>query len=122
MRIFPSHCEVVNSDSARCVRLQKINLFSSMASQLASGNTELLAETHAVSAGLKSYVTARIIDAMETGRRAMGGHGFMHSAAVGQLYAANLPGATYEGDSTYRYWRNPRPRDTYATIALQTTS
>lgn len=74
-------------------------LFETMSQQLASGNTTLLAETHAVSAGLKSYVSSSIVDGTEVVRRAMGGHGFLDTAGVGRIFATNLPAVTYEGDN-----------------------
>ncbi|KAK4702625.1 acyl-CoA oxidase, partial [Phenoliferia sp. Uapishka_3] len=74
-------------------------LYTSMSQQLQRGDTTLLAETHAVSSGLKSYVTAHVIEGIETVRRAMGGHGFLDAAGVGKIYAQNLPSATYEGDN-----------------------
>lgn len=69
-----------------------------MAAQLVDGNTTLLAETHAVSSGLKSYVSSAVVDGAEVVRRAMGGHGFMDAAGVGRIYATNLPAVTYEGE------------------------
>ncbi|GAA6059945.1 hypothetical protein JCM10212_003085 [Sporobolomyces blumeae] len=75
------------------------NLYSSMSSQLASGNTTLLAETHAVSSGLKTYVSSNVVEGIETVRRAMGGHGFLAASGVGRIYASELPSATYEGDN-----------------------
>ncbi|GAA5876874.1 hypothetical protein JCM1840_002687 [Sporobolomyces johnsonii] len=75
------------------------NLYHSMSSQLSSGNTTLLAETHAVSSGLKTYVSTTVIEGIETVRRAMGGHGFLAASGVGKIFAAELPSATYEGDN-----------------------
>ncbi|GAA5881626.1 hypothetical protein JCM16303_005516 [Sporobolomyces ruberrimus] len=75
------------------------NLYESMSSQLSSGNTTLLAETHAVSSGLKTYVSSNVVEGIETVRRAMGGHGFLASSGVGRIYASELPSATYEGDN-----------------------
>ncbi|GAA5846862.1 hypothetical protein JCM3766R1_004678 [Sporobolomyces carnicolor] len=75
------------------------NLYDSMSSQLSSGNTTLLAETHAVSSGLKTYVSSNVVEGIETVRRAMGGHGFLASSGVGRIYASELPSATYEGDN-----------------------
>lgn len=72
-----------------------------MSSQLADGDTTLLAETHAVSSGLKSYVSNAVVEGVEVVRRAMGGHGFMDAAGVGRIYATNLPSATYEGDNLF---------------------
>lgn len=70
-----------------------------MAQQLTGGDTTLLAETHAVSSGLKVYVTTHLIDGIETVRRAMGGHGFLDASGVGRIYAKELPSVTYEGDN-----------------------
>ncbi|GAA5987487.1 hypothetical protein JCM5350_003098 [Sporobolomyces pararoseus] len=75
------------------------NLYDSLASQLSSGDTTLLAETHAVSSGLKTYVSSNVVEGIETVRRAMGGHGFLASSGVGRIYASELPSATYEGDN-----------------------
>ncbi|GAA5931019.1 uncharacterized protein JCM15063_002522 [Sporobolomyces koalae] len=75
------------------------NLFDEMSSQLSTGDTTLLAETHAVSSGLKSYVSTNVVEGIETVRRAMGGHGFLASSGVGRIYASELPSATYEGDN-----------------------
>ncbi|SCV72991.1 BQ2448_6916 [Microbotryum intermedium] len=75
------------------------NLYSSMATQLAEGDTTLLAETHAVSSGLKTYVSAGTVDGIEIVRRAMGGHGFLDASGVGRIYASELPSVTYEGDN-----------------------
>lgn len=70
-----------------------------MAAQLAQGNTTLLAETHAVSSGLKSYVSASVVEGIEIARRACGGHGAMGGAGIGSIFANELPSVTYEGDN-----------------------
>lgn len=74
-------------------------LYNAMAKQLSGGDTTLLAETHAVSSGLKSYVSSAVVEGIETVRRSCGGHGFMDAAAMGRLYARELPSVTYEGDN-----------------------
>lgn len=63
------------------------NLYHEMSTQLATGDATLLAETHAVSAGLKSYVSSHVVDSTEVLRRALGGHGFLDSAGVGKIFA-----------------------------------
>lgn len=70
-----------------------------MASQLSTGDASLLAETHAVSSGLKTYVSAGVVEGAENVRRAMGGHGFLDASGVGRIFAAELPSVTYEGDN-----------------------
>ena len=55
-----------------CFELTPQNdLYSTFASQLADGNIDLLAEVHAVSSGLKAYVTTRVVDGCEVARRSM---------------------------------------------------
>lgn len=76
-------------------------LYDQMSEQLKDGDTTLLAETHAVSSGLKSYVSSNTVEGIETVRRAMGGHGFLDASGVGRIYAAELPSTTYEGDNLY---------------------
>jgi acyl-CoA oxidase len=75
------------------------SLFERMSSRLAKGDTSLLAETHAVSSGLKVHVSTQSIEGLEVTRRAMGGHGFSVFAGVGTLWAEHVPSATYEGDN-----------------------
>lgn len=72
-----------------------------MSTQLASGETTLLAETHAISSGLKTYVSSNVVEGVETVRRAMGGHGFLASTGIGRIYATELPSTTYEGDNLW---------------------
>lgn len=95
-----------------------VNLYLNMSSRLSEGDTELLAETHAVSSGLKSYVTTQVVEGCEVARRAMGGHGFLASAGVGRIYAAELPSCTYEGDNFVV--RLPSPSSQLCTWAHKT--
>ncbi|EIW76904.1 peroxisomal oxidase [Coniophora puteana RWD-64-598 SS2] len=76
-----------------------LQAFQEMSAQLASGNTTLLPEMHAITCGLKVLVTTAGINDLETARRSMGGHGYSAFAGVGQIYADYLPAATYEGDN-----------------------
>lgn len=54
---------------------------------------------HAMSSGLKVYVSTAVVDDCETCRRACGGHGFAASAGLAAIYAHQLPATTYEGDN-----------------------
>ncbi|KAI5474826.1 acyl-CoA oxidase [Pseudohyphozyma bogoriensis] len=96
MRIIP---QIAKSVVFLTAAADIATLYASMAAKLASGDMELLAETHAVSSGLKVYVSTEIVEGIETCRRAMGGHGYMDAAGVGKLYAKELPSTTYEGDN-----------------------
>lgn len=70
-----------------------------MASRLSTGDTSLLASTHAVSSGLKVYVSTRVVAGIEVFRRSMGGHGMLASSGVGRVFATELPAQTYEGEN-----------------------
>ncbi|KAG9033601.1 hypothetical protein FRB95_014589 [Tulasnella sp. JGI-2019a] len=74
-------------------------LFASMSARLALKDTSLLAETHAISSGLKSYVTRVAVDSLAICRAALGGHGYSAFAGVGRIWASSVPGMTYEGDN-----------------------
>ncbi|KAF8513525.1 acyl-CoA dehydrogenase/oxidase C-terminal [Gautieria morchelliformis] len=76
-----------------------ITLYSEMLSQLAEESTSLLAETHAVSSGLKVLVASSTSADLETARRSMGGHGYSAMAGIGRLWANWVPANTYEGDN-----------------------
>ena len=73
-----------NSDATWCAKFvnftqclltrmaAQIKAFSDLLSRLASGDTSLLAETHATTSGLKVLVTTTAIHDLETCRRSMG--------------------------------------------------
>jgi len=96
MRILPvlarSYSFILLGDEVKRV-------YHEMLAKLKDGNAELLADTHAVTSGLKVYVTNAIVEDTETCRRACGGHGFMASAGIGGIYGTVLPSVTYEGDN-----------------------
>ncbi|GAA6046781.1 hypothetical protein JCM3770_005640 [Rhodotorula araucariae] len=96
MRVVP---ELVNSIVFMLAGKDMAKLYHSMSSQLAGGDTTLLASTHAVSSGLKTYASSHVVDGIEVLRRAMGGHGFLASSGVGRIFATELPSRTYEGEN-----------------------
>ena len=65
-----------------------------MSAQLAQQSTALLAETHAVSSGLKVLVASSTSADLETARRSMGGHGYSAAGGVGNLWANWVPANT----------------------------
>ena len=62
-------------------------------------SSDLLADLHAISCGLKSLASSTAAEGLEVCRRAMGGHGYSSFAGVGSWYADYLPTATWEGDN-----------------------
>ena len=61
--------------------------------------SDLLADLHATSCGLKSLSSYTAAEGLEVCRRACGGHGYSSFAGIGQWYADYLPTATWEGDN-----------------------
>ncbi|GAM82832.1 hypothetical protein ANO11243_008180 [Dothideomycetidae sp. 11243] len=61
--------------------------------------SDLLADLHATSCGLKSLASSTAVDGLEVCRRACGGHGYSNFSGIGSWYADYLPTATWEGDN-----------------------
>uniref|UniRef100_A0A0C9S4N3 Acyl-coenzyme A oxidase n=1 Tax=Wollemia nobilis TaxID=56998 RepID=A0A0C9S4N3_9CONI len=75
-------------------------LYSEVMSQFESNNFSGLAEIHACTSGLKAITTSVTADAIEECRKACGGHGYLCSSGLPQLFAEYIPACTYEGDNT----------------------
>jgi acyl-CoA oxidase len=56
-------------------------------------------DVHATSSALKSYMTTFTADGMEECRKACGGHGFLLSSGLPELYTTYLQNPTVEGDN-----------------------
>ena len=67
--------------------------------RILGGNTEGLAELHALSSGLKAHVTWEMAKGMEQCRLSCGGHGYLLSSGLPELYGLNVGACTYEGDN-----------------------
>ncbi|RKF53845.1 Peroxisomal acyl-coenzyme A oxidase 1 [Erysiphe neolycopersici] len=61
--------------------------------------TDLLADLHATSCGLKALASSTAAEGLEVTRRACGGHGYSSFAGIGSWYADYLPTPTWEGDN-----------------------
>jgi len=61
--------------------------------------SDLAADLHATSCGLKSLASTIAVDGLEVCRRACGGHGYSSFSGIGSWYADYLPTATWEGDN-----------------------
>ncbi|KAK3671876.1 hypothetical protein LTR78_008242 [Recurvomyces mirabilis] len=61
--------------------------------------SDLLADLHATSCGLKSLASYTAVEGLEVCRRACGGHGYSSFSGIGSWYADYLPTATWEGDN-----------------------
>ncbi|KAH8811894.1 acyl-CoA dehydrogenase/oxidase C-terminal [Xylogone sp. PMI_703] len=61
--------------------------------------SDLLADLHATSCGLKALGSSTAAEGLEVCRRACGGHGFSSFSGIGTWYADYLPTPTWEGDN-----------------------
>ncbi|OCL14495.1 acyl-CoA oxidase [Glonium stellatum] len=61
--------------------------------------SELLADLHATSCGLKSLASSVAAEGLEMCRRACGGHGYSSFSGIGPWYSDYLPTTTWEGDN-----------------------
>ena len=61
--------------------------------------SDLLADLHATSCGLKALASTTAAEGLEVCRRACGGHGYSAFGGIGSWYADYLPTTTWEGDN-----------------------
>lgn len=64
----------------------------------------LLPSLHALTAGLKAYVTSEAVDGAEDARKMCGGHGYMAISGLPDIIGALAGGATFEGEN-YVLWQ-----------------
>lgn len=64
--------------------------------EMQSGS-DLLADLHATSCGLKSLASSIAAEGLEVCRRACGGHGYSSFSGIGPFFADYLPTTTWEG-------------------------
>ncbi|RUS28802.1 acyl-CoA dehydrogenase/oxidase C-terminal [Jimgerdemannia flammicorona] len=76
------------------------DMFEQMSAELADEQTNLLAQVHALTCGLKSWGTRKAAEGIEECRKAMGGHGYSAFSGISELFANYIPSNTYEGTRT----------------------
>lgn len=74
-------------------------LYTDVTKRLATNDFSTLPEAHACTAGLKSITTAATADGIEECRKLCGGHGYLCSSGLPELFAVYVPACTYEGDN-----------------------
>ncbi|XP_068635662.1 peroxisomal acyl-coenzyme A oxidase 1-like [Aristolochia californica] len=75
-------------------------LYNDVTQRLHKNDFSTLPEAHACTAGLKSITTSATADAIEECRKLCGGHGYLCSSGLPELFAVYVPACTYEGDNT----------------------
>lgn len=74
-------------------------LYNDVTARLNANDFSMLQEAHACTAGLKSLTTSVTSDAIEECRKLCGGHGYLCSSGLPELFAMYVPACTYEGDN-----------------------
>ncbi|XP_047325893.1 peroxisomal acyl-coenzyme A oxidase 1-like [Impatiens glandulifera] len=74
-------------------------LYLDVTARLQANDFSTLPEAHACTAGLKSLTTAATADGIEECRKLCGGHGYLCSSGLPELFAVYVPTCTYEGDN-----------------------
>nr|AQZ55555.1 acyl-CoA-oxidase-1 [Mangifera indica] len=75
-------------------------LYTDVMQRLQANDFSTLPEAHACTAGLKSLTTSATADGIEECRKLCGGHGYLCSSGLPELFAVYVPACTYEGDNT----------------------
>ncbi|WOL08880.1 peroxisomal acyl-coenzyme A oxidase 1-like [Canna indica] len=74
-------------------------LYTDVTERLKANDFSTLPEAHACTAGLKSLTTSVTADGIEECRKLCGGHGYLCSSGLPELFAVYVPACTYEGDN-----------------------
>ncbi|KAL7165054.1 hypothetical protein ACSBR2_040859 [Camellia fascicularis] len=74
-------------------------LYMDVTQKLQANDFSTLPEAHACTAGLKSLTTSATADGIEECRKLCGGHGYLCSSGLPELFAVYVPACTYEGDN-----------------------
>ncbi|XP_038970723.1 peroxisomal acyl-coenzyme A oxidase 1-like [Phoenix dactylifera] len=74
-------------------------LYADVTQRLQANDFSTLPEAHACTAGLKSLTTSATADGIEECRKLCGGHGYLCSSGLPELFAVYVPACTYEGDN-----------------------
>ncbi|GFQ07027.1 peroxisomal acyl-coenzyme a oxidase 1 [Phtheirospermum japonicum] len=74
-------------------------LYNDVTKRLQANDFSTLPEAHACTAGLKSITTSVTADGIEECRKLCGGHGYLCSSGLPELFAVYVPSCTFEGDN-----------------------
>ncbi|MCO5608791.1 hypothetical protein L7F22_063008 [Adiantum nelumboides] len=74
-------------------------LYEDVQERFKENDFSTLSEVHSCTAGLKALTTSVTAAGIEECRKLCGGHGYLCSSGLPELYAAYLPSCTYEGEN-----------------------
>ncbi|KAL9326735.1 hypothetical protein ACSQ67_007380 [Phaseolus vulgaris] len=92
-------------------------LYMDVMKRLQANDFSTLPEAHACTAGLKSLTTSATADGIEECRKLCGGHGYLCSSGLPELFAVYIPTCTYEGDNIVLLLQCPNP-EVFAAICF----
>ncbi|EPS60529.1 hypothetical protein M569_14274, partial [Genlisea aurea] len=95
-RLFPL---LASAFAFRFVGEWLVWLYNDVIQRLQQNDFSTLPEAHACTAGLKSLTTSTTADGIEECRKLCGGHGYLCSSGLPELFAVYVPACTYEGDN-----------------------
>lgn len=96
-KLFPQLSKsVVFKFAAEYIR----DMYNGVMADLERGHLDRLPELHALSCCLKSVTTTDCAHGVETLRLACGGHGYMASSSLSNIYGFSTAAQTYEGENT----------------------
>jgi acyl-CoA oxidase len=75
------------------------SMYAQVREQQDCGDHSGLPSLHALSAGLKAYVTSEAVDGAEDARKLCGGHGYMNISGLLDIIGACAGGTTFEGEN-----------------------
>lgn len=97
MKIFP---EIGNAIAYKLTSKKLWQCYYETSRDIDEGNYDSLPELHALSCCLKVLSTSDVVNGVERLRLACGGHGYLSSANLGNMYVDGSAACTYEGDNT----------------------
>ncbi|OMJ88541.1 hypothetical protein SteCoe_9491 [Stentor coeruleus] len=81
------------------VRVPINNMYFKIEKEVTSGKSPSLDILHCLVCLYKVYASSKVLEAIETCRRACGGHGYSMLSGIPSLYTTFLPKVTYDGDN-----------------------
>ncbi len=95
-KLFPSIAKAV---VFKCMAKWLLNFYGSI-TQRGNADLERLPELHAISSGLKAVCSDEAAKTVEICRLSCGGHGYLYSAGLVEIYRNATSAQTYEGENT----------------------
>ncbi|CAD5123903.1 DgyrCDS12210 [Dimorphilus gyrociliatus] len=94
---------IVNAYALTLISMSTADYYHKVFQEISVDNWTNLLELHTITCGLKAFCSEISSDGIEVSRRACGGHGYLASSGLSNLYVDHLPVVTVEGENTILY-------------------